>query len=191
MKKRITLAIVSLATSVAFAQAPAKDAKAPADAKAPITAAPPAKAPVEVADFGKKLVGNYKCTGQMMDPASGKMKDGKSTIAIKLDAEKAWITGDVVVEKMKMHMMTTYDTVTKKWYRITTDNIGSSSTAWTKGPEGTKIVWDGEGRGMNMPAWKERTTEELVSDKEIKMTGEASMDGGKTYVTAYTADCKK
>jgi hypothetical protein len=186
---KISFVVVSLATSVAFAQPKAADSKAP-------VAAPPAKmempkAPAEVADLGKKLAGTYKCTGQMMDMANpGKMKDSKSTVVMKLDADKAWITADITVEKMKMHMMTTYDAASKKWYRVSTDNIGASSTAWTKGLDGTKIVWDGEGRGMNMPAWKERTTEEMVSEKEMKMTGEASMDG-KTFQTMWTADCKK
>ena len=201
---KISFVVVSLAASVAFAQAPAKTPatgapatpKAPADAKAPV-ATPPAKmempkAPAEVAELGKKVAGNYKCTGQMMDMANpGKMKDSKSTVAMKLDADKAWITADVTVEKMKIHMMTTYDGASKKWYRITTDNIGASGTAWSKGLDGNKVVWEGESRGMNMPAWKDRLTEEMVSDKEIKMTGEASMDGGKTFATMWTASCKK
>ncbi|HEY4180556.1 MAG TPA: hypothetical protein VGM90_27115 [Kofleriaceae bacterium] len=212
---KITFVVVSLATAVAFAQAPAKDAKAPAaakDAKAPAAGAvAPAKAPAdkapaadskapakmempkppaEVADMGKKMAGTWNCTGEMMDMADPtKMNPMKGKIVWKLDADKAWIVGNLTEGKMKLTLMETYDAASKKWYRIGTDSAGGSETAWSDG--GAKAVWTGEGRGMNMPAWKTRTTEEMVSDKEIKLTGEMSSDGGKKWMTAWSSDCKK
>lgn len=149
------------------------------------------KPPTEIADMGKKLAGTWKCTGTMMvDPADPtKMGPMKATITNKLDADKAWILGAVGGLPFKLTMMTTYDTLSKKWYRLYTDNIGGSETAWAT-VTGNKTVWEGDARGMNIKPWKSRLTEETVSDKEIKMTGESNMDG-KTWMKNWEATCKK
>ena len=209
--KKIMFAIVTCATSVAFAQgagsgaakapemkkadAPKTDAKAaPADAK---KAEPPKKmempkAPAEVAALAKTLVGTWNCTGSaamdMADPT--KMTPMKLKMVMKLDADKAWITAAMTGSGMKMNAMTTFDAQSKKWYRILTDSTGGSETAWSAGVQAGKVVWDGEARGMGMKPWKARTTEDMSNPKEVKMTGEMSMDG-KTWMKSWEASCKK
>jgi hypothetical protein len=205
---KISFAIITCATSVAFAQgagsgaakapemkkAPAADAKAPAaDAKAPAAKKPEMpKAPAEVAELAKMLVGTWNCTGNAaMDMADmTKMSPMKMKMVMKLDADKAWITASMAGGMIKMNMMTTYDAQSKKWYRILTDSTGGSEIAWSAGAQSNKVVWDGEARGMGMKPWKTRTTEDIVSPKETKMTGEMSMDG-KTWMKMWDASCKK
>ncbi len=208
--KKIMFAIVTCATSVAFAQgagsgaakapemkkadAPKTDAKAaPADAKKaePKKMEMP-KAPAEVAELAKQLVGTYNCTGSaamdMADPT--KMTPMKLKMVMKLDADKAWITSAMTGVGMKMNAMTTFDAQSKKWYRILTDSMGGSETSWSAGAQAGKVVWEGEARGMGMKPWKTRETEDMSNPKDVKMTGEMSMDG-KTWMKSWEASCKK
>lgn len=204
---KLTFAIITCATSVAFAQgagsgaakAPeAKKADAPKAEKAPVEAKkaePPKKMempkpPAEVAEMAKGIAGTWKCTGNLYAPDGASMP-AKMTMVNKLDADKAWIVSTLTGLPTKMQMMATYDTNSKKWYRIITDGTGSSDTSWaTMAAPGGKIVWDGEGRGFGMKPWKSRLTEEPVSPKEVKMMGEMSMDG-KTWAKGWDAVCKK
>lgn len=195
---KLTFAIITCATSVAFAQgAGSGAAKAPEAKKAPVKAEPPKKMempkpPAEVAELAKGIVGTWNCTGNAaMDPTDmTKMTPTKMKMVMKLDPAKAWITAAMTGGGMTMNMMSTYDTQSKKWYRIITDSTGGSETAWSAGAQNNKVVWEGEGRGMNMKPWKTRTTEEIVSPKETKLVGEASMDG-KTWMKTWDASCKK
>ena len=201
--KKITFAIITCATSFAFAQgAGSGAAKAPemkkADApKADAKAAPAKKMempkpPAEVAELGKTLAGTWNCTGSAaMDMTDmTKMTPMKMKMVMKLDADKAWINAAMTGGMMKMNMMTTYDAMSKKWYRILTDNTGGSETSWSSGMANNKVVWEGEARGMGMKPWKTRETEDMVSPKEVKLTGEMSMDG-KTWMKNWEASCKK
>ncbi len=209
---KLTLAMITFASTAALAQgAGSGAAKAPeakkADAPKTDPKTPPAdaakkaeppkkmempKPPAEVAELFKTVGGNWKCTGNAaMDPTDPtKMTPMNMKMAMKLDASKAWITGALDSGPMKMTMMVTFDTNSKKWYRILTDNTGGSETAWSAGMANNKVVWEGEGRGMGMKPWKARTTEEMVSAKEVKMTGEMSMDG-KTWMKSWDSACKK
>lgn len=190
---KITFALVTAATSVAFAQAPAKDAKPamPAkDAKAAPAKMEMPKPPAEVAQLAKTMAGTWKCTGTMADMADpSKMNPMKLNMAIKLDLDKMWINV-AMTGAFKGQMFMTYEPTSKKWYRTMVDSWGGSETSWSTGMKDNKAVWEGEGRGMGMTV-KSRTTEEMVSPKNIKMTGEMSMDNGKKWMTGWTADCKK
>jgi hypothetical protein len=204
---KLTLAMITFASSVALAQgAGSGAAKAPeakkADApKADAKAAPPAdakkaaeamkmKAPPEVAEMAKSVVGTWKCTGTLINPMDGSTMPAKMTMVNKVDADKAWITSTLSGLPNKMSMMATYDANSKKWYRIITDSTGGSDVSWAASPAGGKMVWEGEGRGMNMKPWKTKITEETVSPKEVKMMGEYAIDG-KTYAKTWEAVCKK
>ena len=197
--KNFTFAIITCATSVAFAQGAGSGsaAKAPADAKAPAADAKKApmkmempKPPTEVAEMAKTMAGTWKCTGTLFNPMDATQSmAAKMTMTTKLDPDKAWLLTTLTGLPTKMMIVTTFDAASKKWYRITTDGTGGSDTAWGTAT-GTKTVWEGESRGMGMKAWKSRTTEEAVSPKETKMMGEMAMDG-KTWVKGWEATCKK
>lgn len=155
------------------------------------------KPPQELADMAKQAAGTWKCTGKAaMDPSDMmKMSDMKMTMTMKLDLDKWWIKGDMASAgpaPFKGTMYTTYDATAKKWIRVSVDNMGGSETATSMGPKDNKFVWEGDARSPmpGMTAMKTRTTEE-VSAKETKLLGEGSMDGGKTWVMAWEADCKK
>lgn len=216
MKKSIALAMMIAFTGIATAQPPAGDKKTttpttPAKPDPAAKAAPPAgkeakpepakmpemKPPAEVAAMAKAGAGNWKCEGKMaMDPTNAaNMTPFKGTFKQALDPTKYWIKGDWAVTgtKMKGTMYTTYDPAAKKWYRHGMDNMGSGGMSWSTGlPAGAtegKVVWEGEHHGMGMQH-KMRTTEEVAA-KSIKITSEASMDGGKTWKTGMELTCTK
>jgi hypothetical protein len=117
----------------------------------------------------------------------------------KLDLDHHWIQtlfsaemGKAQGETYKFSQFTTYDPNAKKWIRIMLDNLGGSAESTSPGFTGAKIVWEGEQREPNpqMATMKIRTTEEWVSMKEMKMTGEVSKDG-KAWTKSYDATCKR
>jgi len=178
--------------------------KAPAGAGSAAAAAKPAteapkkmempKPPAEVEALAKVMAGNWKCTGKSADMADMKtMSDMKIAMAMKLDMNKWWISGTLkATGKMPFNasMFMTYDTPSKKWYRVMVDNWGGSETAWSTGLKDNKVVWEGEGRS-SMGTMKARTTEDMKGPKEVAMKGEGSMDNGKTWMTMWEATCKK
>jgi hypothetical protein len=52
-----------------------------------------------------------------------------------------------------------------------------------------KIMWEGDARGP-MGAAKLRDSEEMGKDG-VHVTGEMSMDGGKSWVKSHDVTCKK
>jgi hypothetical protein len=67
--------------------------------------------------------------------------------------------------------------------------MGGHEVTTSTGMNGNKMVWEGTANGMGM-SMKSRHTEEVVSPKETKISGEYSMDG-KTYKKMYEMTCKK
>ena len=208
-KLSITLAMTLGLTAGAFADTPkekAPEAKTAPDAAKKAPDAAPMKAPeppkkmempkppAEVEALAKTLAGNWKCTGKSLDMTDMKsMVDMKVAMSMKLDMNKWWISGTLkATGKMAFNgqMYTTYDVPSKKWYRLMVDNWGGSETSWSTGMKDNKLVWEGEGRG-SMGVWKARTTEEMKGPKEVNMTGEGSMDNGKTWMKMWEAACKK
>jgi Protein of unknown function (DUF1579) len=203
MKNALVIGL-SLVSTMAFAEShtekkdPAKKdpAKPVAGAPAPAMAAP--TPPAELAAMAKMMGGNWKCKGKgAMDPTKPEvMTDFTGTYKAGLDMDKFWIKGEwtSAVGKMKMKglMYTTFDGATKKWHRISLDNMGMSgwdaSAGMAAGATEGKVVWEGESRmgGQNI---KTRTTEEVAA-KSVKMTAEMSMDG-KKWMTGMEMTCTK
>src|SRR5688572_4963169 len=209
--KKLALISISLAAFVglASAQQPAPPAKAPtpppaakpaptADKmQAPPPAVPPKPpaVPAELTDFGKKQGGVWKCTGQT--EIMGQMIDTKATLTHKPDANlnKFWIQTTLVATAAKMPPMkatwfTTYDPTAKKLWRVGVNARGGHSTAWGTITD-TKVAWEGEAHWAGGTVVKMRITEEMVSAKEVKVTGENSKDGGKTWSKDLEVGCKK
>jgi hypothetical protein len=199
---KLTVASLSLVVlgSTAFAQpkaAPPAD-KAPA-APMPVQAKPPGPpAPSqEIVDLGKAMNGTWKCTGQI--DIAGTKADVKATITHKVDATlgKFWIVsnfnGTIVTPKgmpaMKFTMYTGYDANTKKLFRQSANSMGGHVTS-SATYDAKKITFEGESSGMNGIV-KVRNTEEMISPKEVKVSGEMSKDNGKTWTWDHEAICKK
>ncbi|MGE0868142.1 MAG: DUF1579 family protein [Kofleriaceae bacterium] len=172
------------------------------DPKAGTTAAAPAKteaakkmempkAPQELIDAGKLMVGTWKCTGKgVMDPSNPTvMTDMKSTATFKQDLDKWWVVGTVTTGPMKMTMYRTYDPVAKKWIQVGLDNMGGSDNMWSMGPKDGKVTWEGDCRMMGT-SMKSRVTEQATA-KQMTLVGEMSMDGGKTWMKSMEMTCKK
>jgi len=173
-------------------KAPATDANAK---KEPAPAEMPApKPPQEVLDATKASTGTWRCKGTVWMP-DGTSRPTAGTIKNKADLDKFWIqmsfaeTGPAKV-KYKFTAYRTFDTASKKWTEVSVDNMGGYSVSTSDGPKDNVIAWEGTAHGMGM-TMKSKGNETLVSAKEIKMAGQASMDGGKTWVNSYDVDCKK
>jgi hypothetical protein len=206
----VSLSLVSF-VSIAAAQTPPADKKTPPAATpaapaAKVPAAAPAAAdkmappkapevPAELATLGKQMAGTWKCTGK--NEIMGQMVDVKATLSHKVDANlnKMWLqttfTGTAPkMPPMKSSWFTTYDPKAAKLWRTMINGRGGHS--WAAGTiADKKITWEGDAHWADGTDVKTRTTEEMVSPKEVKVTGESSKDGGKTWTKDLEATCKK
>lgn len=176
------------------AGAPAmKDAKAADPKAAPAAPMTPPKAPAEIATMFKATGGNWRCTGTGMGPD---MQMGKMTATMKskTDLDGFWIVdtfeGKMGKAKFKFVAYTTYDPSSKKWRRVSVDNMGSQMIGTSDGPKDNKVDFNMDGMGpMGSGMFRDRV--ELVDAKNVKASGEMSTDKGKTWVKAYEMACKK
>ena len=202
--KLLPIALVLVFASAAYAQpkagAPAPEAKKAPDASKPAPTGPapvapkaePPKPAQEFTDMAKGMNGTWKCTGQA--EIMGEMKDVKATITHKLDLNGFWVKSDFTgtaakLPPMKFTMYTSYDATTKKLWRVQVSAMGNHSTSVGTMAD-KKVSWEGDAHWM-VGDVKTRGTDEMVSAKEVKVTGEYSKDGGKTWNKDHEATCKK
>lgn len=203
----ISFTLTAALAGVASAQAPAKGAPAvpaaPAEKKAPPAATPaapaavapkPPTAPQELVDFAKGMTGAWRCTGTA--EVAGEMKDVKATITHKVDANlnKFWLQSTFVGTAPKMPPFkftgyTTYDATAKKLWRVSVNGYGGHGVSWGTIAD-KKVSWEGDAKFREGDV-KTRETEELVSPREVKVVGEYSKDGGKTWAKDHEATCKR
>jgi hypothetical protein len=170
--------------SAAYADAPKAPPAAP-------MAAP--KVPQEVTDMIKNASGSWKCTGKSFNP-DGTSMDMKATMTMKADLDNFWVhesfSAPMGKGSYKFEAYMTYDAGTSKWRRVQMDNwggqdVGAAAMTGMKmdmdmdsnGPMGASKFrdhWDGSDMKAGAHSW-----------------GEASMDGGKTFVKVYDMVCKK
>jgi hypothetical protein len=180
--------ILLMVSSLAYAG----DPKAPAAGAPAVPSGPPAK-PAEVTDALKGMTGTWNCTGKA--ELGGVMHDDvKGTIAHKADLDGWWIQSSLTINLPKMPsthitMMTTYDTDAKKWYRQSANSHGGHGVSWGT-TSGNKTTWEGDSHNGTTDI-KIRGAEEIVSPKEVHVTGEYSSDGGKTWKFDHDVTCKK
>ncbi len=201
---KTTQILISLGLTLGLGSAAlAGDAKAPAPAPTPAkeaAAAPkkmePMKAPQELADMAKGMVGNWKCTGKAaMDPTNPTaMTDMKMTLKMSTDMGGWWIKNTMDAGKMfKGEEYITYDPTAKKYISMMRDSMGGSEMKTSMGMKDNKMVWEGDARSAmpGMTAAKSRSTVDMTDPKAgVKMMGEYSMDG-KTWMKGWEASCKK
>ena len=203
---RVAVAMVGM-TGLAMAQ-PKADPKAAdpkaapkaADPKAPpagdkAAAMPEMKPPPELAEMAKGAGGTWHCRGQGMDHTM-KMTDMTATMKMKLDVANWWVHGSfeskMGKEPFQFESFTTFDPKTKKWQRLMVESGGGWASGESAGLKDNKVDWELTSHSPMMGEGKFRDHEDLSDPKAgAKMWGEASMDGGKTWVKVYEMTCKK
>lgn len=171
--------------------APPVDSKPPVAPPQPMT---PPKPVQEIVDLAKLMNGTWKCVGKV--DIAGTMFDVKASITHKLDPalNKFWVTSNFVgtagkMPPMKFTMHTGWDPNTKKLFRVSVSAMGGH-TVTTASYDAKKITYEGESSNMNGVV-RVRHSEEVISPKELHVTGELSKDNGKTWVPDHDATCKK
>jgi len=190
------------AKPAAGAPAPKMEPAKPADAAAKPAAPPAGEAPKmeapkpapEIDAFYKSMQGTWKCSGTASMGGAAAPMD--STMSFKQDLDKFWIVGTFASKKSKTSPIvykftsyTTYDPATKKWQRLMVDNMGGWEQGSSAGLTNGQILWEGKGTGMGM-SFTTKHTEQVVSPKEVKLSGQMSMDG-KSWMPMYESTCKK
>lgn len=188
---------IFLAAAVAQAGAATADTpKTPAkDVKSEVKPPEAPKPPAEIDAMAKNVVGNWKCTGTetAMDGTTGKIT-GKVTG--KLDLDKWWIN-DVTEGKSdkrgayKMVAYSTFDATSKKWRRISVDNLGVQYVGTSDGIKDGKLVWNMDFISANVSGQFKDTIDPSDPKAGVKFSGQMSIDKGKTWKPVYEMTCKK
>jgi hypothetical protein len=152
------------------------------------------KPPAELADMAKAASGTWHCKGQGMDHTM-KMADMTGTFTMKLDVDNWWMHGSfsskMGKEPFHFESFTTFDPAAKKWKRVMVESGGGWSSGESAGLKDGKIDWD-LGMHSAMGDAMFRDHEDMTDAKAgVKMSGEFSMDKGKTWTKVYEMACKK
>jgi hypothetical protein len=142
--KRLSIAALLLAPSLALAEAPA-----PAAGGAP----PKMEAPKPYAELDqiKPLAGTWSCDGKVPAGPMGPAHDTKATVSWKWELDNFWLIGSREVKKTKEmpmafmgHVTIGWDKSQNKFVFVGVDNMGGwinlTSTGWT----GDKMAFEGE-----------------------------------------------
>ena len=153
------------------------------------------KPPAELAEMAKAGAGTWKCTGQGLEMATGKMTPMTGTMVMKLDVDNWWMHGSfsskMGKESFHFESFTTIDPATKKMKRVMVETGGGWSTGESAGMKDNKVDWDLTTHGPMGDAMF-RDHEDMSDPKAgVKLWGEVSMDKGKTWTKVYETACKK
>jgi len=181
------LALTGLATADT-AKAPAKDAKT--EAKAPEMPKPPA----EIDAMAKTMVGTWKCTGTTSAPHGSSAKVAGKVTA-KVDLDKWWLN-DVFEGKgdrgaFKTVSFSTFDAASKKWRRVSVDNMGQQYVGTSDGIKDGKVVWNLDFLGAMGAGQFKDTIDPSDPKTGVKFSGLMSVDKGKSWKPVYEMLCKK
>jgi hypothetical protein len=181
------VAFAGAGSGSAAAGAGAGSAKAAGSGSAAAAGMQMPKPPTELTDMAKTMGGTWKCTGKLhMGPET---IDVTANITGKLDLDKMWWHESLTQTKAKstpyhFDAYMTYDAAAKKWMRVSVDNMGVVESTTSS----DHVTWTGTAMGMGQSMQVKTTV--TPSDKEIKLEGQASMDG-KSWMPSFEMDCKK
>jgi hypothetical protein len=156
------------------------------------------KPPQEIADMVKSMGGNWKCEGtftgmgQTMKYTStvkGKTELGgfwvHETVDIK-PADKKAMPGDWVAEAYM-----TFDPTSKKWRRVEVMNDGGMYMGTSDGMKDGKLEMVGDTYGPHGQGMMKINIDATDMKKGMHITGQMSMDKGKTWTPLLEETCKK
>ncbi|HTJ46096.1 MAG TPA: DUF1579 family protein [Kofleriaceae bacterium] len=151
------------------------------------------KAPQELLDMQKKMVGTWKCTGKVGGP-SGQMRDTSGNLTFSVDLDKWWIKASLTETKTKtpykFESFVTYDTASKKWANVSIDNVGGYRVLTSDGMKDNAVTWTGTATAMGKSV-QVKSVHTMVNDKDNKIDESISMDNGKTWMPTVAVECKK
>lgn len=170
---------------------PVKDAK---EAKTEAVKLEAPKPPAEIEVMSKSVVGTWKCTGTTTS-MTGAADQLTAKVTAKVDLDKWWIS-DVVEGKsargaFKMVSYSTFDAGSKKWRRVSIDNMGNQYVGTSDGIKDGKLVWSLDFIGANGAGQFKDTVDPTDAKAGVKFTGVMSVDKGKTWKPVYEMTCKK
>lgn len=193
MSKLTPFALVAL-SGLAAADPQTKDKPAPANAKLEVPRLEAPKPPAEIDAMSKSVVGTWKCTGTTTTMA-GAAEPMTAKVIAKVDLDKWWIS-DVVEGKstrgpFKMVSYSTFDAASKKWRRVSIDNMGNQYVGTSDGLKDGKLVWNLDFMGANGAGQFKDSVDPSDAKTGTKFTGVMSVDKGKTWKPVYEMTCKK
>jgi hypothetical protein len=122
------------------------------------------------------------------------MHDTAGNLQWSVDLDKWWskasLTETGTKTPYKFEAFTTYDAANKKWVEVSIDNMGGYGTMLSDGPKDNVVTWTGTKNAMGH-AVPTKSVHTMVSDKDIKVEDSMSMDGGKTWTSSVSVECKK
>jgi hypothetical protein len=149
----------------------------------------------EMKAASKAMTGTWKCTGKVLAHMGHPERAMTATMKWKADHDGYWLTGVYEEKKSKDNPRPykftehrSYDAGKQRWVALSVDNMGGVGIMMAAGGTGA-MKWEGKSEIGGMTLFG-RGTEELVSAREVKISGEMSQDG-KTWTQAYEATCKK
>jgi hypothetical protein len=148
--------------------------------------------PPEVASLGGALAGAAKCTGKAFMP-DGRALAMTGTLVTRLDLESSWIRQTFTAQigakaKFVFEAFTTFDARDKLWHRVMVDSLGSYLTGTSTGPANNAFDFALEGSSALGPT-QFRDHTDTTDAKATKVTGERSLDRGKTWQKDYALTC--
>jgi hypothetical protein len=156
------------------------------------------KPPTEIAAHIKAMGGTWRCNGTAVGPdkAEGKMK---ATLAAKSDLDGYWIHHTLnatmgagkTATKFKMEGYATFNATDKKWRMVSVMNDGGMMMGTSDGPKDGKMVMTADTYGPWGQGMMRETHDATDMKAGVKMSGEMSMDKGKTWNKVYEMTCKK
>ena len=156
---------------------------------APVAADP--KIPQEVTDLAKILNGTWKCAGTATlspDPEAPLT----ATLITKSDLDGFWLhsslDGKVGKTRMKYESFTTFDS--RKWRRVLVDNRGQQALGTCDAIKDGKMDWNLDVMGQT-PTALFRDHLDASDPKKLELSGETSIDKGKTWTKVYVMTCKR
>ena len=151
------------------------------------------KAPQELLDMQKKMVGTWKCTGKVGGP-DGQMRDTSGNLQFSVDLDKWWIKASLTETKTKtpykFESFVTFDPASKKWANVSIDNVGGYRVLTSDGMKDNTVTWTGTSTAMGHTV-QTKSVHTMVNDKDNKIDESMSMDNGKTWVPTVAVECKK
>jgi hypothetical protein len=153
----------------------------------------PPKPPAQVAELAAAMVGTWRCKGEEVH-LDGTKETVTATATIKLDMNKFWLVETQSIKSKQPFTITTYttfDSGSNKWRRLGVDSRGNSYIGTSDGPKEKKIDWNLDVMGMMGAAMLRDHIDTSDPKAGSKITGEVSVDKGKTWNKVVELTCKK
>jgi hypothetical protein len=165
----------------------------PADQPGAAPTAAPTPAP-ELAQLGYFL-GAWRCEGNAPATPMGPAHKTRSAVTIRPDFNGFWHTGTVREERTPDNphpiygmFHQTYDTGKKQFLLLWVDNYGGWATETTRGWDGDRIVYEGEGTVGGQTLGGRDT---FVKKREAQMTHTAEIMINGQWITASQETCRR